>query len=74
MKNKKDIISNNYFHTTYSYPFKGMIHMHLHYNYDKLNRKFIKVTDLKLWFQTHFEEGEEVYIERISSNGKYKFK
>ena len=70
----KDIIGNIYNHVCCVYPFKGMIHMHLHYNYDKLNRTFYKIIDLKLWFISNFNEGEELYVKRISENAKYDFK
>lgn len=68
-----EIISNLYYRTTYAYPFKGMVHAHLGYSYDKMNRTVYRITDLRLWFESDFRYGEELYVYRVSSKGKYNF-
>ena len=70
----KDILGNLYYHVGCVYPINRIIHMHLHHDYDKLNRKYYKINDLKLWFESDFKKGEELYIRRVSEKGKYLFR
>lgn len=69
----KNILENFYYKTVGVYPIKGIIHKHLRYDYDKLNRKFYRINDLELWFKSNFEEGEELYLKRVSEKAKYDF-
>lgn len=42
------------------------------YNYD-MCREHYHIVDLELWFESDFEEGEELCVDRISKKGKYEF-
>ena len=68
-----NILSNLYFNTTFSYPFKDVHCMNMTYIRSPMSRTSYKILDLELWFESEFKEGEELVIRRVSENGKYEF-
>jgi hypothetical protein len=38
-----------------------------------INRELYHITDLTRWFESDFNEGEELITKRISEKGRYKF-
>lgn len=66
-------MSNLYFNISSVYPFKDTHGSHHNWNRSPINREYYRIYDLKLWFESDFELGEELIVKRISKNGKYFF-
>ena len=68
-----NIMGNLYYNTVFYYPFKDVHGLHYSWNRNSISRTHHRIIDLKLWFESDFEEGEVLVVERVSGNGKYFF-
>lgn len=68
---KFKIIKNLYYRRPPSDVFS--LHMGFANEHHYITREIHHIIDLKLWFESDFEEGEELVIRRISENAKYNF-
>lgn len=69
----RNIMGNLYFNITALPPFKDVLGSHINWTRSPINRSYYRIYDLKLWFESDFELGEELVVKRISENGKYFF-
>ena len=67
------ILSSLYHNMCAYYPFKDLIYSHRNSNRMIMERTYYRVIDLELWFESDFEDGDEMVIIRVSEKGKYEF-
>ena len=66
------VLSNLYYHVVPYDDFES--HMRTIYiSKFAINRELYHITDLTRWFESDFNEGEELITKIISEKGKYKF-
>lgn len=70
----KNILSNLYYRASSCYPycFKEYIG-HVNFNYYSIDRKYYRIYDLRLWFESDFQKGEKLIVKRVSEKSKYDF-
>lgn len=73
VKKKRNVISSLYFNSASTHPFKDCLCSHKNWNRSPIDRQYYHIYDLKLWFESKCELGEELITKRVSENGKYEF-
>ena len=67
----RNVMGNLYCNRCADYPFKDILYAHMNYHRSSIDRGWYKITDLKAYFESDGEEGEEYIIKRVSENGQY---